>query len=147
MYLDALLLVSDAQALAATGVSTNAIDLGDVTPKREVGTGEPIGFGVSIDVAADFTTGDETYQVNLISDDAAALSSPTVISSHIFTAAERAAGSLIFVPFPPAAPKERYIGLQYVLGGTTPSVTVTAWFTTRSLFSVAVKAYAKGYAV
>ena len=41
MYLDALLLVADAQAVAGadSDLATNVIDLGNVTPRREIGTG------------------------------------------------------------------------------------------------------------
>jgi len=35
----------------AAAVSTNAIDLGDVTPKRDIGTGEPLGFGFVVTTA------------------------------------------------------------------------------------------------
>jgi hypothetical protein len=147
MYLDALLLVSNAQAVTATAVSTDKIDLGAVTPRRRIGTGEPMGFGVAIDVAADFTTGDETYQFNIVSDEDPALGSPTVIASFVRTAAQLAAGSLHFLPLPQDFPQERYLGLQFVTGGTSPSVTVTAWLTAHDLFSVAAVHYAKGYVI
>ena len=147
MYVDALGLVSDAQAFTATGVSTSSIDLGDVTPKREVGTGEDLGFGLIVDVAADFTTTDETYQINVVSDTVAALSSPTIVTEAIRTNTQLAAGEMHFFSIPPGFPKERFIGLQLVLGGTTPSVTVTAWLTTRSLFSILAKSYAKSYTI
>lgn len=144
MITDALLTVSDAQALTATAVSTNTIDLGAPTVARRVGSGEQIGFEVTVDVAADFTTGDETYSIQAISSAAAALSAPTVLSSVTLTAANRPAGSKIWVPVPKGTPIQRYIGLNYVLGGTTPTITVTASLMLGSMVEDQTT-YAKGY--
>lgn len=147
MFLDNLLVVSDAQAVTATAFSTNTIDLGNTTPKREIGTGEALGFGLTVDVAADFTTTDETYQVDIVQSANANLSSPDVIASFIRTAAQLAAGSMHFFPVPPGWPTKQYLGLRYTTGGTTPTVTVTAFLTARDLFSILAKAYAKNYVV
>lgn len=147
MYIDALLLVSDAQAVTADAVSTNTIDLGNVTPKRRIGTGEPMGFGMQVDVAADFTTGDETYSFEVIESANADLSSATVIAAYTRTAAQLFAGSLHFFTIPPGFPTARYLGLNYNVGGTTPTITVTAWLTTQALFSIAAQHYAKGYTI
>jgi hypothetical protein len=145
MYVDAFGLVSDSQAVSATGFSTNTIDLSNVTPKRDIEIGEPLGFAVNVEVAADFTTGDETYTVEAVQSDNANLSSPDVIGSRVLSAAERAVGSLIFVAI--GAVTKRYIGLRYTLAGTTPSFTVSAWFTSRELFSKQGPYYARNYAV
>lgn len=147
MFLDALLLVSNSQAVTASAVSTNTIDFGATTVRRRIGTGEPMGFGLAVIVAADFTTGNETYQFDIVQDEDAALGSPVVIASFIRTAAQLTAGSLHFFPLPVNHPTERYLGLQYTTGGTTPTMTVTAWFTTQSLFSVAALSYSKNYVV
>lgn len=145
MIMDALTLVSDAQALTATGVSTNTIDLGNPTVKNRIGSGEPVGFVVTLDVAADFTTTDETYSIQVISSASANLSSPTVLNSLTFnSAADRAAGKQHFLFIPKGAPVQRYIGLNYVLGGTTPSVTVTAGLIPAN-FAQDQTIYAKGY--
>lgn len=148
MFLDALLVVSDAQAFTASAVSTNSIDTGNVTPRRHVADGEAMGFGVAIDVAADFTTGDETYAFNVISDEDPALGSPTVHATYAILAAQLTIGSLHFLPFPRGGkPQERYIGVSTTLAGTTPTVTATIWFTSHDLFSIAAKNYAKGFTV
>jgi len=148
MFIDAFGLVSDAQAVAGadTDVSTNSIDLGDVTPKREIGTGEPVGFGVSIDVAA-VTGGGETYTFEVIQSAAGDLSAPDVLASYLFTAAQLAAGALSFLDVPPGSPTKRYLGLQVVKTGAGADVTFTAWLTARSAFSILAKSYARGYAV
>jgi hypothetical protein len=147
MFLDALLRVSVAQAVTVTAFSTDKIDLSDVTPRREVGTGEPVGFGMSVGVAADFTTGDETYNIEIVSDDDVAFGSAKVIASYVRTAAELFLGSLHWFPLPMGYPKERYLALRYTTGGTTPTVTVTAWFTAHDLFSISAQNYKKGYVI
>lgn len=145
MHIDTLGLVSDAQALTATAVCTDKVDTHAVTPIREIGTGNPLGFGISVDVAADFTTGDETYQFDIVSDTDAALGSPTVHASFVLTAAQLPLAKTWFLPLPPGMPTERFLGLRYTLGGTTPLLTVTAWLTTLSAFAQEPVSYAKGY--
>jgi hypothetical protein len=146
MFLDALLMVSDAQAVTADAVSTNTIDLGNPTVKRRVGTGEPIGFGVFVDVAADFTTMDETYAFEAISSATANLASPTVLTRRAILASLLTAGSRHFIPIPPGTPLQQFIGLNYDVGGTTPTITVTAHLMAQSEFDEWT-AYAKGYSV
>jgi len=145
MFMDALGLVSDNQAVTATAFSTNTIDL--LGANRTIGTGEPIGFGLAVDVAADITTSDETYTVEVVESDNANLSTPTVIGSVTLAAALLAIGALHWLPIAPGKPVKRYIGLRYTVAGTTPSVTVTAWLTAHKLFSIATRAYPKGYGI
>ena len=145
MYLDALGLVSDAQALSATAFSTNTIDLGAGTPARRLGTGEQIGFGVAIDVALAGTT--PTFTLEVVQSDNANLSTPDVIESRAIAAADLTAGSLHWIDVPQGYPRKRYLGLRYSLGGTTPTATVTSWLTARSLFSMLAQPYALGYTV
>lgn len=145
MYLDALGLVSDAQALTATAFSTNTIDLGAGNPVRDIGAGEPIGFGLSIDVGLGGTA--PTLTVEVVTSANADLSTPTVISSRPMAAGDVTAGKLHFLEVPAGRTTQRYIGLRYTLGGTTPTVTVTAWLTARDLFSVTARNYAKGYSL
>src|SRR5262245_10029063 len=135
MYIDALGLLDDAHAYSATAFSTNTIDFGNVTPKRQIGDGEPMGIGVICDVAADFTTGDETYRFDVVQSANANLSSPDIISSHTRVAsATPGAGQLFlgarfFLPLNPGFPTKQFFGLQLTLAGTTPTITITAWFT------------------
>jgi hypothetical protein len=142
MYIDALLLLSDAQAVTADAVSTNTIDLGNVTPKRAIGTGEPMGIVFTVDVAADATTGDETYSFEVIQSAAAALSSPDVIATLTLAAATLVAGYQFVIPIPPGFPTKRYLGVNYNVGGTTPTITVTAALMPLSMASVAPVHYA-----
>src|SRR5262245_13810866 len=79
MFVDKLLLVSDAQALAATALATDKIDLGAYqTLRNRIGDGESMGFLVTVDVAADKVTGDETYQFDVVSDEDSAFGSVLV---------------------------------------------------------------------
>lgn len=150
MFLDALLLVSDAQALTATALSTNTIDLSLTAPIRRIGDGEPVGFGMIIDVGADFTTGDETYAFQVIQSATANLASATILSARsiVPTASPAtsllAAGKSYFFGVPPGTPTQQFIGLNYVLGGTTPTITVTSWLTLQSMMDK-LQTYAKGY--
>lgn len=153
MFVDSLGVVSDAQALTSTALSTSSVDLGNVTPKRNIGDGEVVGFAVTVGVAADSTTGDETYEVDLVQSANADLSSSDTIAKYPYTATQvhtggqLAAGAAIFIPIPPGWPTKRYIGLNYVLGGTTPSITVTASLMTRSAFSKLPQSYASGFTI
>src|SRR5581483_4988378 len=100
MYLDRLGLFSDAQALTASALSTNVVDFTNVTPKRQVGAGKPLWVIFSIGVAADFTTGDETYQFDLYTSAAANMSSPVNLGSRAIVASALTAGALIAMAVP-----------------------------------------------
>ncbi len=121
MFLDVLLMFSDAQALTATAVSTNVIDQG---LDRNLGRGEPLGVMITVDVAADVAEANETYQFDLQTDDNEAFGSATVLVSRVIGRALLTAGSVHVLPVPLDA--ERYLRLNYTLGGTTPLITVTA---------------------
>lgn len=152
MFVDALLLVSDAQALTATAFSTNTIDLGSQSTSPRVGTGEPLALAFQIDVAADFTTGDETYEIQIVSSANANLSSPTIVCrqalvASVGAASLLAAGRKYVIPIPPGFPRQRYLGVQYVLAGTTPTVTITAFFTRTPMADPEWTVYPKGYSI
>jgi len=145
MFLDALLLVSDAQAFTgAATVSTNTIDLSAVTPKREIGTGEPMGFAIQVDVAAGAGS---TAVIEIIQSATANLASPTVIASFTALAAALPAGFLTFIAIPPGFPTQEFIGIRETSTGGTTTITLTSWLTTQALFSIQAKAYAKNYVV
>lgn len=146
MIMDALCLLSDAQALTATAVSTSSYDAGNVTPKVDIGPGEPLAVVITVDVAADATTGDETYQFDIITSAAAALTSPTVVASRLIGRALLTAGRIIVFPIPMVEVPLRFWGLQYTLGGTTPTITVTASIMPLS-FADQIKIYARGYVI
>lgn len=113
--------LSNAQALTATADSTDHYDFG---AGYDWSRGEPMGVLVTVNVAADFTNGDETYQFDVETDDNSSFSSATTIASKSFATSGLAAGDKVVLPFHIGA--EQYVRVEYTLGGTTPSVTVTA---------------------
>jgi hypothetical protein len=101
MFIDALLKVSSAQAMGAGAVSTNSIDLALLTPGRQVGTGEALGFGINVDVAATVAATD----FEIISATDAALTAG--ILSHVkvtIPLATLVAGYQLFLPLPQGTP-------------------------------------------
>lgn len=150
MFVDKLLLVSDAQAFSATAFSTDKIDLGAYqTLRNRIGDGEPMGFLVTVDVAADATTGDETYQFDIVHDEDSAFGSPVVIGSWVISRTLLTAGSRWFFPILDYNPRERYLALRLTLGGTTPTITITAALSPASMAgeSGAVTFYDNAYGI
>lgn len=123
MIIDSLLTFSDAQALSASGASTNVIPLGS---ERRIGNGEQLCVAVTIDTALAGTS--PTFAFTLQSDDNSGFSSATtVVTSATYSgAANVPAGAKFFLPIPPGVATETFLRLNYTLGGTSPTVTVTA---------------------
>lgn len=124
MFIDALHLFASALAITATGDATNVIDLKAI---GQLGNGRPLAVFIKVDVAADFTTGNETYAFSVTTDDNASLSSDTTIATKTIVATDLTANSLHSIDIPSNVNTERYLGLVATLGGTTPSITYTAW--------------------
>lgn len=130
MIIDSQNLFSDAQALSATGASTNLIDLG---AERRIGSGEPMAAVVTVDVALAGTS--PTFAITVQSDDNSGFSSAATVvtSATISGAANAPAGAKFVVPIPSGLATERYVRLNYTLGGTTPTITVTAFLQPMSM--------------
>lgn len=145
MYIDSLLQVSAAQAFGAAAVSTNSVDLGlpgglGTPPKRQIGTGEPMGFGVAITTAA--TVAAPIFEIISATD--AALTAG--ILSHVtetIALAAAIAGFLFFLPLPQGTPTQRFLGIRATTAGGT--VSASAWLTAHDLFSLQALSYAKNY--
>lgn len=134
MIHDAQNLFSDAQALTATAVSTNVIDLGIA---RDIGTGENLYVFVTIDVAFTDAGSDSTVAVTL---QGGATAGATTASLVLFTIpAVQAAGGKFYARLSPAGISQagvlnttnplsyRFIQLTYtVAGGNLSTGTVTA---------------------
>jgi len=139
MILDALLKLSENQALSGGGaVSTNTIDLGALTPQRDIGVGEPMAVIFGVDVAAAATG---TYIFQVVESDNPDLSVPSVLVYRAVLASLLTAGALFTIEVPQNALTKRYFGVQYVLGGTTPTLTVTAFLQPHNLASVHPRHY------
>jgi hypothetical protein len=143
MFLDTLGRVSNAQAFGAAAVSTDSVDLGatSVSPNaREIGTGEPMGFGFVVTTAG--TVANSTIEIISATD--AALTAGIV--SHITKTAilaENVIGKSYFIPLPQGSPTNRFLGIRVTTAGGT--ISGTAWLTTHALFSLLAKPYPKAY--
>lgn len=145
MITDALLRVSEAQAVTATAVSTNTIDLGVA---RDIGEGQSLYMVFTItEPFATLTS--LTFQI--VTDDNAALSSPVVIAASgtiTLASGNLASGKQHIVRIPPliSSVGERYMGAQYTVAG--PSATAGK-VTTDVVTDIAdgKKFYASGFSV
>lgn len=119
MITDALLQLSNAQAVTASAVSTNTLDLGTA---RDVGAGECMYLVITVDEAAT-AAGAATVNFQVISSASAALSSPTILAqTDALAKTELTLGRRPIVLEIPramllAAPlTQRYLGVQYTVG-------------------------------
>lgn len=142
MFLDAFLRVSNAQAFGAAAVSTNSIDLGNVTPKRQIGTGEAMGFGVAITTAGTVAA---TLMEVISATDEALTAGILVHGSRTIPLAETVLGALFFLPLPMGTPTQRYLGVRFTTAGGTISATV--WLTAHDLFSLLPAHHASGFTI
>jgi len=111
MILDAQNMFSDAQAVTATAVSTNAIDL--KAASIDLGMGEDLYLVVNVDVAMTDSGSDSTIAVALVTDDNAALSTATAVQTIGTFAALSAIGSRLVAKIQPGLTLERYLGVSY----------------------------------
>lgn len=125
-YLDKQTRLATAQALAASG---NTTDYYDCSQARNFGDGEPMCMVYTITTAADYTTTDEAYTFAIQGDDNTGFSSATTIGSKLFSLANAnppgtylTVGAQVILPIPPGL-TEQYLRGSLTLGGTTPSVT------------------------
>ena len=119
MLLDALLQLSNAQAVTATAVSTNTIDL---SQSRDIGPGENLHVVIAVDTAAT-AAGAATVTFQIISSAAANLSSPTVLAqTDAIPKTDLLVGRKpIVIDLSPAVLLaqpigQRYLGIQYTVG-------------------------------
>lgn len=118
MITDALLQLSNAQAVTASAVSTNTIDLGVA---RDIANGKTLQMAFTVDVAA-AAAGAATVNFQVITSAAAALTSPNVIAqTDAIGKAELTAGRKpIVVTLSRAVLNalpigQRYLGVQYTV--------------------------------
>lgn len=148
MYLDRQNTVSQAQAITATAVSTDTIDL---SVARDVGVGEELKFSITVDQTFNNLTS-LTPQVIISAN--ANLSSATVLSQlDAIPLAQLTAGRK---PIELSIPRtllisqpvgQRYLGLNYVVAGTAPTTgQVTAGIVHGSFQDIG-KNYPGGFAI
>lgn len=121
MILDKEALFSDDQAITATAVSTNVVDLG---ASRDIGKGTPV--PLLIQVTEDFATLTDLTATVETSDSEDFSSSDTLATSGAIAAADLLAGYQFPVQYMPIGVK-RYVRINYTVGGTNATAgTVTA---------------------
>lgn len=118
MILDKTNEFSDSQAVTATAISTNVIDLNPdgANPILDIGSGEPVELIVQVDTTAT-AAGAATVSVSLESSDAPGLTSSTVhITTGAIALAGLTAGTEIARFRLPAGDYKRYLGVRYTVG-------------------------------
>lgn len=149
MILDALLQLSSAQAVTATAVSTNTIDL---SQNRDIGAGTDLYAAIQVDTSAT-AAGAATVTFQIITSANANLSSPTVIGqTDAIPKTDLTAGRKpIIIPIPASTLLsqpigQRYLGIQYTVG--TGPLTAGAFTAYIAMGDVSVgKNYPSGFSV
>lgn len=119
MIIDSQLQYSAAQALTATAASTNVVDH---SADRDIGIGEPLAVVFTVDVLLAGTS--PTFQASLQVSPTNFGSPVSIVSTQVYSAL--AAGARFVLVVPPDSTFDRYSRINYTLGGTTPTVSVTA---------------------
>lgn len=110
-----------------TATTTRTTNTKDFSGDFDMGAGEAKGIMFVINVAGDFTTGDETHNFRLVTDDNTGFSSLTAlaetapINGNLLTAGRR-----IILALPDS--NERYIEGSVVSAGTSPNITWSCYY-------------------
>lgn len=133
MILDRQLQFADSQAVTATAISTDVVDLGDDVTTRNIGGLDPLYLVVQTDTLATDVGSDATLTVTLESDSTANLAtSPTVHASTgaLAFATFSPAGTTLWVLPLPFGQYERFLGVRWtVASGPLTGGTFSAFLT------------------
>lgn len=124
--LDAFRVLGSAQAVttATTTRTTNTVDFGG---DYDMGPGEAKGIMFVINTTADYTTGDETHNFQLRTDDSASFSTPVILAETGVRAGNTlTAGTRIVLALP--NDNERYLEGSVVSSGTSPNITWSCYY-------------------
>lgn len=133
-----------ASALAVTDTdayTTYSKDFGNVTPKRNVGTGEPLCIVFVVVVAAAGST--DTTDLILVQSANASLASEDQLIKRRIANASLTAGSIWPIDIPQGYPTKRYLGGRVELG-TGDTLTVDCYLLPRSAVDGFKQYYAPG---
>ena len=152
MYIDKQAEFSDAQAVTATAISTNVMDLisngSGKNVLRDIGTGQDVYLVVMTTVAATDTGSDATLTVSLESDSTENLATSATVhfsTAALAFAAFSPAGTVLAAVKLPSGSYERYLGVRYTVGaGPLLTGNFDAFLTTDVQ---AWRAYARNYTV
>jgi hypothetical protein len=143
MYVDAQLLLSDAQAVTATADSTNIVDLGI---NRDIGTGEDLYVVTVVDVAMTDSGSDSTITVALQGDSTTTMTPDGTQDLYVIPAVS-AIGAIFYAKLDPGSAPLQY---QYINVAYTPANgnLTTGSFTTFITNNIQkYTSYAKGYTI
>ena len=123
MITDLLLKYSDSQVLTASGLSTSQADH---QSDRNLGVGQDLCVLIELPIAPKSSAGNETYTAQFVTSSTdATLVTNTGLATVTIPAAS-VAGAKFVIPIAADGSVKRYTGVYYTLGGTNPSLTVTA---------------------
>lgn len=111
-------LLSNAQAITATAVSTNIHDLGPLRITRDIGKGKPIPLLIQVVEAFNNLT---SLTVALQVDDNSAFSSAKTVWSSTIVLADLKAGRVVVPEFITRGTDEQFLRLNYTVTGTAPT--------------------------
>jgi hypothetical protein len=129
MYVDALLLFSDAQAVTAAAASTSYINLGST---RDLGVGKQLYVVIICDVAMTDGSSDSTLSVALYGDSTTTFT-PDGQQALVTIPALTAIGTKFVIPIAPELVKYQYLELYYTPNsGNLTTGSFTAFLTTEA---------------
>lgn len=124
--LSSLEVLGTSQAVT-TATTTRTTNTKDFAGDFDMGPGEPKGIMFVINTTADFTTGDETHNFRLVTDDNPSFSSLTVLAeTGVRNGNTLTAGTRIVLALPNE--NERYIEGSVVSAGTSPTITWSCYY-------------------
>lgn len=127
MIFSAQQIFSDDQAITATAISTNVIDLGAAdTPYgaqaalyQDIGKGNKIPLLVQVTEAFNTLT---SLTITVEASAAAGLTSPDVLFTQVIPLASLTVGKQINIDVVPNGITKRYLGVRYTVTGTNPTL-------------------------
>lgn len=134
MIMDRQLQFSDSQAVTATAISTDVVDLGDDVTTRNIGGTNPLYLVLQTDVLATDSGSDATLAVTLESDSTANLATSATVHASTGTMAFGTfspAGTTFAVLPLPFGQYERFLGVRYTVGSGPLTAGAFSAFLTR----------------
>ncbi len=144
-FLDKLTASGGVAVTSSDAYTDYSKDLGNVTPKRQVGTGTRLSLMFVVKTAGSAVSATDTSDFIAVQSVNANLTSHDEIIKRRIPQASMRVGAIIEVPIPVATPTKRYLGGRVELG-TGDTVTVDCYLIPSDHIQ-AFLAYAKGFAV
>lgn len=119
MILDIQAEFSDAQAVTATAISTNVMDLGSTNTLKDMGNGRPVYLVIQTQTACTDVSSDATVAFSLESDSTADLATSATVhysSGAVAFGTYSPVGTVVLcVALPLGKSYERYLGVRYTV--------------------------------